>query len=381
MKYHLSKPNLDKKEIKSISKVLRKPWLINGPAVKKFELNFKKKFNLSFCTTVSSCTAGLQLVLQSLKLKKNDEVILSSFNFISAGLAILQQGLKPVFVDLEKNKFDISIKSLKKKINKRTKVIILTHFNGYLQPIEKVKKVSKKFKNIKIIEDCAHVLGSKDNKKKFVGNFSYASVFSFGPTKMITAAGMGGMISSKDRSLIENINKLKSYGMDKSSFDRKNKDKSWVYRINQLGNNFRMTELQAAVGIEQLKKIDIFIKKRLFLTNIYKKKLANIDQISFQNSDFTHRPAIIYFVIIIESQKKRNSLSQFLRKKNIFTSVHWDPPLSEHLLFKKYFKKNSTINSNKLSSKIISLPLHTKMSEKDVVKISESIRDYFNAKN
>ena len=96
-------------------------------------MNFKKKFNLSFCTTVSSCTAGLQLVLQSLKLKKNDEVILSSFNFISAGLAILQQGLKPVFVDLEKNKFDISIKSLKKKINKRTRVIILTHFNGYLQ--------------------------------------------------------------------------------------------------------------------------------------------------------------------------------------------------------------------------------------------------------
>ena len=105
------------------------------------------------------------------KSQKNDEVILTSFNFISAGLAILQQDLKPVFVDLEHKKFDISLQSLKKKINKRTRVIILTHFNGYLQPVEKIKNITKKFKNLKIIEDCAHVLGSKDNKKILLETF------------------------------------------------------------------------------------------------------------------------------------------------------------------------------------------------------------------
>lgn len=381
MKYYLSKPNLDQKELHGITKILSKPWLINGPTVKKFELNFKKKFNYFHCTTVSSCTAGLQLVLQSLNLKKNDEVILTSFNFISAGLAILQQGLKPIFVDLEDQKFDISLKSLKKKINKKTRVIILTHFNGYLQPVEKIKNITKKFKNIKIIEDCAHVLGSKDKKKNFVGNFSYASVFSFGPTKMITAAGMGGMISSKDKSLIENINKLKSYGMDKSSYDRKKKNKPWIYGINQLGNNYRMTEIQAVVGIEQLKKINTFISKRLFLVNLYKKKLEGLSQISFQNSDYTSRPAIIYFVVALKTQKIRDNLADFLRKKNIYTSVHWDPPLSEHHIFKKYFKRIAAVNSKNLSSKIISLPLHTMMSGKDVIKITESIKNYFNAKN
>lgn len=381
MKYHLSKPSLGKKELYGITKIINKPWLINGPTVKKFELNFKKKFNYLHCTTVSSCTAGLQLVLQSLNLKKNDEVILTSFNFISAGLAILQQDLKPVFVDLEHKKFDISLQSLKKKINKRTRVIILTHFNGYLQPVEKIKNITKKYKNLKIIEDCAHVLGSKDNKKNFVGNFSYASVFSFGPTKMITTAGMGGMISSRDKSLIENINKLKSYGMDKSSYDRKNKNKPWIYRINQLGNNCRMTEIQAAVGIEQLKKINTFISKRLFLVHLYKKKLASVGQISFQNSDYTSRPSIIYFVITLKTQKIRDNLANFLRKRNIYTSVHWDPPLSEHHMFKKYFKKITTINSKKLSSKIISLPLHPMMLAKDVIKITETIKSYFNAKN
>lgn len=381
MKYLLSKPNIGKKELSSISKVLYKPWLINGPTVNKFEINFKRKFKYTHCTTVSCCTSGLQLVLQSLNLNKNDEVILSSFNFISAGLAVQQQGLKPVFVDLEKGKFDISLNSLKKNISKKTRAIILTHFNGYLQPVEKINNLIKKFKNIKIIEDCAHVLGSKDHKNKFVGEHAYASVFSFGPTKMITTAGMGGMVSSKDETLIKNISMLKSYGMNKSSFTRKNNDKPWIYKIQQLGNNFRMTEIQAAVGIEQLKKINKFINLRLNLVNLYKKKLANLEKISFQNSDYTSKAAIIYFVIILKTEKIRNNLAIFLRKKNIFTSVHWDPPLNEHQMFKKFFKKNTSINSRKLSSNILSLPLHTMMTSKDVNYITNAVKEFFNAKN
>lgn len=381
MKYLLSKPNLGKKELSNVKKVIFQPWLINGPTVNRFETIFKKKFRYNYCTTVSCCTAGLQMVLQSLKLKKNDEVILSSFNFISAGLAVLQQGLKPVFVDLEKDKFDISLNSLKKSINKKTRVIIITHFNGYLQPVEKINHLIKKFNNIKIIEDCAHVLGSKDHKKDYVGKYSYASVFSFGPTKMITTAGMGGMVLTKDKNLIKNISMLKSYGMDRSSFNRKNNNKPWNYKIEQLGNNFRMTEIQAAVGIEQLKKVNIFINLRLDLVKLYKKELAKIKEISFQDSDYTSKPSIIYFAIILNTEKIRNNLASFLRKKNIFTSVHWDPPLNKHKMFKKFFKKHSTTNSKKLSSKILSLPLHTKMMRKDIIYISKIIIEFFDAKN
>ena len=371
----LSQPNLDKKELKSIAEVYKKRWLLNGPTVQKFEIDFKKKFNFKFCSAVSSCTAGLQLVLSSLNLKKGDEVILSSFNFIAAGLSILQSGLKPVFVDLKKDSFDLDIEKLKKKINKKTKVIILTHFNGYLQPVDKISNEIKKFKNLKIIEDASHVLGAH-YKKKFPGKKTFAAVYSFGPTKMITTAGMGGMVVSENKNLIEKINILKSYGMSKSSFSRSKLSNNWNYKIESLGNNFRMTEIQASVGIEQLKKIEKFIKKRENLKIAYKKFITN-KFVKFQESDFTSKSALIYFVIIVKNKKIRDNLAKYLISKKISVSVHWDPPLSKQRLFSNYAKKEFK-NSENLSGKILSLPLHTKINLHHIKYISNKINIYFN---
>jgi len=370
----LSQPNLDKKELKSIVKVYNKKWLLNGPTVQKFEKNFKKKFNFKYCSAVSSCTAGLQLVLSSLNLKKGDEVILSSFNFIAAGLSILQSGLKPVFVDLKKDSFDLDIEKLKKKINKKTKVIILTHFNGYLQPVDKLLKKIKKFKKLKIIEDASHVLGAH-YKKKFSGKKTFAAAYSFGPTKMITTAGMGGMVVSENKNLIKKINILKSYGMNKSSFSRAKLSNNWNYKIESLGNNFRMTEIQASVGIEQLKKIEKFIKKREDLKSAYK-KLINNKFVKFQESDCTSKSALIYFAIILKNKKTRDDLAKYLISKKISISVHWDPPLSQQRLFSNYANKEFK-NSENLSGKILSLPLHTKLNFNEIEYISNKINMFF----
>lgn len=374
MKILLSQPNLDSKELSAISKVYNKKWLLNGPIVKKFELNFRKKFKYKHCTSVSSCTAGLQLILSSLNLKKNDQVILCAFNFISAGLSILQNNLKPVFVDLKENSFDLDIENLKKKINNKTKAIIVTHFNGYLQPMEKILKIVNKFPNIKIIEDASHVLGSHF-KFKYPGSRTYAAVFSFGPTKMITTAGMGGMVVSGDNKLIKNINILKSYGMNKSSFKRSKLTKHWKYKIDGLGNNFRMTEIQAITGIEQLKKIDKFIKLRKLLVEEYK-KILNTKYVKFQNSDYTTNAAIIYFSIILQNKKIRDNLASYLSKYGIATSVHWDPPLSSQSLFKNY---NLTYlkNSANLSNRILSLPLHTKLNLQKISFVAKKINLFF----
>mgnify|MGYP001259015314 FL=1 len=381
MKFLLSQPNLDHDEFKEIKKIYNRQWLINGPVVKKFENNFKNKFNYKNATTVSSCTAGLELVLKSLDLKPKSEIIISSFNFISSGLVTLQQNLKPVFIDLKKNSFDICLDSLKKKINKNTGAIIVTHFNGYLQPINPIKKILKKYPKIKLIEDAAHVLGATDENKTYVGQKSYAAVFSFGPTKMITSAGMGGMVVSREKKLISNINELKSYGMSKSSYDRKKNAKSWVYEIKKLGNNYRMTEIQAAVGITQLKKLNYFINKRNILIKEYEKFLKNIKKINFQYSNFTTNRSVIYFVIILKNQLVRDSLAEYLREKNVGISVHWDPPLSNHYLFKKFSKKSDITNSILLAKKLITLPLHTKMTTKDVKQICKFIKNFFHEQN
>ena len=244
-----------------------------------------------------------------------------------------------------------------------------------MQPTSNLLKAITKYKNIKVIEDASHVLGSH-YKNKYPGSQTFAAVYSFGPTKMITAAGMGGMVVSRNKDLVNKVNILKCYGMDRSSFHRSKSKKPWIYKIKNLGNNFRMTEMQASVGIEQLKKIERFISKRKALINAYKKNIKT-KNITYQKSEFTTKPALIYFAIILENRRMRDRLANFLLNKKIGTSVHWDPPLSDQNLFKN-FKNNELRNSKSLSSKILSLPLHTKMSFKDVKYIAKHINYFFN---
>ena len=373
MKVNLSKPEIDINEYKSIKKIFNNKWLINGPNVKAFENKFKKKFNYKFCASVSSCTSGLELVLNTLNLKKNDEVILSSFNFIAAGIAIKKNQAKPIFIDQKKNSFDIDFNDLRKKINSKTKAILLTHFNGYLQNSIGVKNLIKKTKyNIFLIEDCAHVLSAEHKKKIYSGFYSDAAVFSFGPTKMITCGGMGGMVVSKHNDLIKEINIRKSFGMNKSSFIRKNNKKNWKYNIKYVGSNFRMTEIQAAIGLEQLKKVNNFKRKKNQISNFYKKGLKK-KELFFQTSKYTYSKALIYFQIIFRKNKLRNLMANYLNKNNIGISVHWDPTLDKHDLFKtkKYCK-----NSYNLSKKILSIPLYPSLKKSDQIKIINLINSY-----
>ena len=370
----LSKPEIDLKEYKSVKKIINNKWLINGPNVKSFENSFKKKFNYRFCASVSSCTSGLELVLKTLNLKKNDEVILSSFNFIAAGIAIKNNHAKPIFIDQKKNSFDIDFEDLKKKINSKTKVILLTHFNGYLQNSIGIRNIIKKTKHkIFFLEDCAHVLAAEHKKNIYSGSYSDAAVFSFGPTKMITCGGMGGMVVSKNRELIKHINILKSFGMNKSSYNRKNEKKNWHYNIKSIGANYRMTEIQAAFGIQQLKKVNLFKIKKNQISKFYKKNL-NKRQLFFQSSNFTYSSALIYFQVILKKSKIRNLIANHLNKNKIEISVHWDPILEKHDIFKtKKFCKNSY----DLSKKILSIPLYPSLKRSDQIKIIKIINSYF----
>ena len=373
MNISLSRPEIDLNEYKLVKNILKNKWLINGPNVKLFENKFKKKFNYKYCATVSSCTSGLELVIKTLNLKKNDEVILSSFNFIAAGIAIKNSKAKLIFIDQKRNSFDIDLEDLKKKINSKTKAILLTHFNGYLQDSLGIRNLIRKSKQkIFFIEDCAHVLAAEHKKNFFSGSYSDAAVFSFGPTKMITTGGMGGMVISKNKKLINQINILKSFGMDKSAYNRKNDKKNWVYKIKSVGANYRMTEIQAALGIEQLKKVNYFKRKKKQISDFYHKKLNN-KKLFFQSSNFTYSCALIYFQIIFKETKLRDLIANHLNKNKIGISVHWDPILEKHDLFKS---KKSCKNSYSLSKKILSIPLYPSLKKRDQMKIINLINHY-----
>jgi dTDP-4-amino-4,6-dideoxygalactose transaminase len=373
MKVSLSRPEIDLKEYKEVKKVFKNKWLINGPNVKFFENKFKKKFNYKYSASVSSCTSGLELVLKTLKLKKNDEVILSSFNFIAAGIAIKKNQAKPIFIDQKKNSFEIDFEDLKKKINSKTKAILLTHFNGYLQNSIGIRNLIKKTKHkIFFLEDCAHVLAAEHKKNIYSGSYSDAAVFSFGPTKMITSGGMGGMVISKHKELIKQINILKSFGMDKSAYNRKSDKKNWEYNIQSIGANYRMTEIQAAFGLEQLKKVNYFKSKKNQISRFYQKNLNN-KELFFQSSNFTYSCALIYFQIIFRKTKLRDLIANHLNENKIGISVHWDPILEKHDIFKS---KKFCINSYDLSKKILSIPLYPSLKKSDQIKIVNLINYY-----
>ena len=373
MKISVSRPEINLDDYRSIKKIFDNKWLINGPNVQAFEKKFKKKFNYKFCSAVSSCTSGLELVLNTLNLKKNDEVILSSFNFIAAGIAIKKNKAIPVFVDQKENSFDVDLEDIKKKINLNTKAILLTHFNGYLQNSIAIRNLIKKTKRkIFFIEDCAHVLAAKHKKNIYSGFYSDAAVFSFGPTKMITCGGMGGMVVSKNNDLIKKINILKSFGMNRSSINRENTDKNWKYNIKSIGANFRMTEIQAAIGLEQLKRVNYFKKKKYQISKFYVKNLDK-KHLSFQSSNYTYDSALIYFQIIFKRNRLRDLTANYLKKNNIGISVHWDPPLDNHYIFKtKKFCKNS----HNLSKKILSLPFYPYMEKKNLNYIFNNLNEF-----
>ncbi len=236
-----------------------------------------------------------------------------------------------------------------------------------------IKNLIKKTKRkIFFVEDCAHVLGAKHKKNIYSGFYSDAAVFSFGPTKMITCGGMGGMVVTKNQELIKKINILKSFGMNRSSINRENINKNWKYNIKSLGANFRMTEIQAAIGLEQLKRLNSFKKKKNKISKFYVKNLKK-KQLSFQSSNYTYDSALIYFQIIFNKNRLRDLMANYLKKHNIGVSVHWDPPLDNHYIFKT---KKICKNSYSLSKKILSLPLYPSLKRKDQIKIINLINSY-----
>lgn len=373
-KIEFSVPEQDKRVIKDYKKILNSKWILNGPYVKKFEEYFENKLGFKNAAAVSSFTTGLHAVLQTLNIVENDEIILPAFNFIGSAIGVLNTKAKIIFVDTDDRTAMLNLIDLKKKITRKTRAIIILHYAGYVESINSIKDIVGN-KKIFLIEDCAHSLGSR-YEKNLVGSICDIGIFSFGPSKLITTSGMGGMVVSKNKKIVEKVKIFRSYGMNKNSLQRQNNSKSWIYSINEIGHNFRMTEYQAVAGLRLIPQLSKFIKKRKKLEKLYISKLSKVP-IRFITKVNKTSNVPLYFPIILKNQKIRDNLILHLKNYNIATSVHWDPILSNHKLFRKTdnLKLNKAYN---LSKTIISLPMHTKLSNKDINYISSVIINFFN---
>ena len=367
-KISFSKLNIQNKDINLLNKVLKSGWLADGQFNKKFEEEFCKFTNAKYSVTVSSCTAGLHLSLLALNLKECDEVLVPAMTHTATAHSIEYVGATPIFCDIDYKTGNIAIDEIIKKITNKTKVLVVVHMAGHCVDFQNIIKICKQ-KNIKIIEDCAHALGT-NYKDKHVGLIGLCGVFSFYPTKQITT-GEGGMIISNNKNFISQIKKLKAFGIDTPPQLRK---KPGVYDVKKLGFNYRMTEFQAVLGYTQIKRYKTNLKIRRSNANYFSNLISNLDNVYAYSYDKNN--SYFIFQILFKNSAKRNKAIKILKENKIGFSIHYATPVPLFSYYKKKYKYKKYMYPNALaySKNSLSLPINNNITKKKLNIIYEKLR-------
>ncbi len=361
----ISKPNIDHKDLTIVNKAIIDGWGGNYLFYNnKFEKDFSAYIGGKYCIATSSCTGATHIALKSLNIKKNDEIILPNITWFSCASVINYLGAKPIFVDVDPDTFCINPIKIEEKITKKTKAIFIVHLYGAVCNIEKIKKISKK-NNIPIVEDCAESLGSKYKSKK-TGLFGKVSVFSFHGSKTITTGGEGGAIITNDKSLYSKMLKISNHG----------KSKKKIFYQDQIGLKYKMSSLQCAMGISQIKKINKLNSYKNKIYNYFKKKLKNLPikfQISDKNSTACYWMPTFY---VKNNYFNRDHFLNYMNHKGInLRPVFY--PLHNFKFYKFKSNKNEFPISDKISKFGVNLPSYLDLEKKELESIIKHIKKYF----
>mgnify|MGYP001365847665 FL=1 len=367
-------PNIELSDKRAIETALKSNLLTDGPILRKFENEFCKFTGSKYAIGVSNATSALHLSLKSLGIGKGDEVIIPNITFVATANAVLYVDATPVLVDVNDHDINISIKSIEKSITKKTKAIIPVHFAGKSCDMLAIQKIAKK-NNLKIIEDCAHALGTKFNKTH-VGNFGKTGCFSFYPTKNLTTFE-GGMVITNSKKTASKIRSMRNHGINKSLKERFSTGYPWDFDVSELGYNFRLDEIRSSLGLNQLKRLHKMNKLRQDASRYYKKQLKSINGIKLLDDPNLKNNSCHLFVIKILKNfiMDRNLLFKYLLKNGIRTSVHYKP-LNKFSFYKSKSKIYSSLEvSEQLYSKILSLPLFPQITKRELNLVINAIKD------
>ena len=374
IKFPAYEPWISKEDEKIIDKTLKQSMLTLGPQLEKFESDFCKYSKSKYAIAVSNCTAALHLSLKALGIKENDEVIIPDLTFVADANAVLACNAKPVVADINKENFFLSLSNVKKSITKRTKAIIPVHIYGQVCNIDEIMDLAKD-NNLKVVEDCAHAVGTF-HKSKHVGTLGSTGCFSFYPTKNITTAE-GGMVTTNSKEIAEKVRQLRSHGMTKSLKSRYSSEYPWVFDIIEPGYNYRLDEIRSALGISQLKRIKKINELRKKASLYYHKNLENISGIILPDmvNDKTHSYHLYTIRVTKPFKLSRNQLYKKLKNNGIRTTVYW-MPIHEYAAYRKFAKRASIVNTTKTYNEILALPLFPNISKKHqdaVIRVIKSV--------
>ncbi|MFA6304891.1 MAG: UDP-4-amino-4,6-dideoxy-N-acetyl-beta-L-altrosamine transaminase [Patescibacteria group bacterium] len=361
--------NIDQADINEVIKVLRSANLTQGPKVKEFEIKLAKYSGVKYAVAVSNGTAALFLAYLAAGLKPGDEIITTPNSFVATTNMMLALGIKPVFVDISLATYNMDERNIIKALTKKTKAIVPVDFGGQAADLKTINLLAKKH-GLLIIEDASHALGAKHYGKK-IGQWADLTIFSFHPVKSITT-GEGGAILTNNKNLYQKLLLLRSHGIHKNQQGRN--------VMTELGYNFRLTDLQSALGSSQLKKVDSFIKKRREVVKWYQAELKNLSQIILPQEKPENYSSWHLYVIRTKKISDRDMLGNFLTNKGIGINYHYPAIYKQPYYQKIGFKKTNLLNEEIYQSSCLTLPCHTLLTQKDIKYIAGEIKKFYHSK-
>ncbi len=364
-KIPLVKPYFDMEELEEIKKVLDSGWVSQGPKVREFEDKIAKYLGVKYAIAVTNCTAALHLALLSIGIKNDDEVLVADFTFPATGHSVLYCGARPLFVDVYLKTYNIDTELIEEKITDKTKAIIPVHTFGQPAEMGRIIKIAKNY-NLKIIEDAACALGAKYNDK-YAGTIGDVGCFSFHARKGITT-GEGGMVVTNYKDLAEKMRYLSIFGMT-SAWDREKSDKFIIPEFTEAGYNYKMSDITAAVGVAQLRKLDKIIERKRELAKYWGEKLEEIALIEPPCVSENVKHVYQSYVSILDKRINRNKVIEMMMKKGIQTQIG---TYASHIQ-PVYSSNDECPNSLEIFNRSLALPIYYMLEEKDIDMVAASL--------
>lgn len=375
--------SIDASDVVAVVRVLKSPFLTQGPVIEAFEQALCAYTGAKYCVAVANGTAALHLAVAALGLNKGCSGVTSPITFLATANALVYNGINPLFVDIDPQTANMSVDALTQVIRKDTKVIIPVHFAGRAAAMKEIAAVAAR-KKCFVIEDAAHAIGSHYSDGGCVGNCMYSdmTIFSFHPVKTITT-GEGGAIMTNDKRFYDCLCRLRSHGITRDPLLMKKSPGSWYYEMRELGYNYRLTDMQAALGLSQLKKLDRFVARRRQIVARYNKTFNGCSWIRPVSSD-DERCAYHLYVVRIDFKKfriSRRDLMQKLASSGVGTQVHYIPVYRQPFYQQKFkFSSKNFPQAEKYYEECLSLPLFPAMTDKEVDRVSGTIKNIFRKK-
>jgi len=371
------RPYIGEEEIAEVVETLRSGWWGTGPRVEKFEGSFKDYVGSNFCMAVNSATAGLHLALKAIDIKQGDEVITTPMTFCSTANVIIHSGAKPVFADIDIEDWNIDPKEIERKITKKTKAIIPVHLHGRPCQMKEILSLAKKYK-LKVICDAAHAIETKYHGKSS-GVLGDISIFSFYVTKNL-ATGEGGMVSTNDESWAKKIKILSLHGLSRDAYKRYSTKVFRHYKTTCPGYKYNMTDIQAAIGIHQLARIEDNARLRKKYWEMYNEAFKSCQELILpkEEEEGTYHARHLY-AILIRPEKLKVKRDQFidnLLKLNIGSGIHFYP-IHLHPFYQKTFKfkRGDFPNAEFVGDRTLSLPLGANLGEEDINDVIGAVKE------